>query len=343
MVGTPHPPERRPSETPTFDDEDDSSTTALQPKQAADLDKSMAAEEAVALEDGAWEATPRRLGEDPLDSCGSLLPASRGSPGASDASNMGLAVCPRSSQRVGSPLRHMEPTSHTLAPLPTLNGLIGPSPHPVEAARSPPRVMAGLPDLASHPPRPMGRPHSASSSATTTQKSARLVSSGLDGVSPNAIKKAARRAGLRNLDPGPSLDPYLANSIEDVSSSFSALVDVLLGQLDEIASDSTIVFRGEKGPAIEQLAPIQAKEILDGCLLAARTRVAMAAKNLTTPRLLACGEVGPLAPLEIRGRSRSRRMFLRRAVSASSASGSSVDPPRRIDAGLIMELAGLWE
>ncbi|KAI4983689.1 hypothetical protein ZWY2020_025555 [Hordeum vulgare] len=99
------------------------------------------------------------------------------------------------------------------------------------------------------------------------------------------------RAVVHNLDPGPSLDLSLGASVDDESSTFSALEGVPLGWLAKIAGDSTIVFCGEKGPAIEKLSAIQAKEILDGCLLAARERVVAEAENPTTHGLWRVGKL----------------------------------------------------
>ncbi|KAI4991625.1 hypothetical protein ZWY2020_040011 [Hordeum vulgare] len=147
-----------------------------------------------------------------------------------------------------------------------------------------------------------------------------------DGASPNAIEKALRRTTFCNLDLGPPLAPHLASSIDDDSSAFSALEGVPLGHLAKISANSAIVFQGKKGSALEQLADIQAKEILDGCLMAARARATAEADKPTMPRPLARGEVGPLAPQEIRRRTLSHTMLLRRTLSAYSSSGSRVDP-----------------
>ena len=112
------------------------------------------------------------------------------------------------------------------------------------------------------------------------------------------------------------------------SISFSAIADVPLGHLALLATDSAIVFRGEKIPALEQIAAIKAKEILDGHLAAARARKAAAAEAAVTPnpRPVGMGDRSAAVPDEVRGRTRSRTAQLRRDLSASIAVGSSEDP-----------------
>ncbi|KAE8775125.1 hypothetical protein D1007_52402 [Hordeum vulgare] len=73
------------------------------------------------------------------DTCGSLLPASLNSPGASDSSSMVLEVCPPSSPCFGSPLDSVEPPP--LVPLPEL--AVSPTVR-VEVQSSLPRLLAGL-------------------------------------------------------------------------------------------------------------------------------------------------------------------------------------------------------
>ena len=80
-----------------------------------------------------------------------------------------------------------------------------------------------------------------------------------------------------------------------------------------MALDSSVVFRGEVGPPLEQIAAIQARKILDGKLAETRARI------LRTP--------APQPPAgmpveEIRGHTRSRTAALR-AHSASTVLGSS--------------------
>ncbi|KAI4987951.1 hypothetical protein ZWY2020_029581 [Hordeum vulgare] len=64
-------------------------------------------------------------------------------------------------------------------------------------------------------------------------------------------EKALHRAAARNLDPGPFLASPLTSSVEEEESAFYALAGVPLRRLAKIVVDSTIVFRGEKGAALE--------------------------------------------------------------------------------------------
>lgn len=120
---------------------------------------------------------------------------------------------------------------------------------------------------------------------TSARKSSRLGSaSRTNRTAPNAVEKALRRAAARNLDAGPS-SSVAHSSVDDVpcDDSFSALAGVPLGHLSNIAPDSAIVFRGEKGPALEQIASLQAREILEGRLAAARARAAALAESVDVP------------------------------------------------------------
>ena len=118
------------------------------------------------------------------------------------------------------------------------------------------------------------------------------------------------------------------HSFLKVDVLFSALAGVPLGHLAKVAADSAIVFRGEKGPALEQLASLQAKEILEGHLAATRAREAAAtAEAPTPPPRRPRGRAPPKTDLsEVHGRTRSRTAQLRRALSAASTVGSREDP-----------------
>ena len=198
-------------------------------------------------------------------------------------------------------------------------------------APSPPAVsMAPPPPSASRPTKSRGRPRSASTPVSSARKSARLgAATGLSGASPNTVEKASRRAAIRNLDTGPSDSQAPCSDYDDIcDASFSALARVPLGHLSKVAADSAIVFRGEKGPVLEQLASLQAKEILEGHLAATRDREAAAVAEAPTPpprrprgRVLSEADPG-----EVCGRTRSRTAQLRRALSAASTVGSREDP-----------------
>ncbi|XBI92927.1 hypothetical protein VPH35_029887 [Triticum aestivum] len=101
-----------------------------------------------------------------------------------------------------------------------------------------------------------------------------------------------------------------------------------LGNLAKVAFDSAIIFRGEVGPPLVQIAAIRAREILEGKLAEARAALLSppdapadgVPPSTSRPRLPA-----PQPPGEIRGRTRSRTAALR-AQSASRVLGSSSPP-----------------
>jgi hypothetical protein len=73
----------------------------------------------------------------------------------------------------------------------------------------------------------------------------------------------------RNLDPGtPSSDLPSPPS----GSCFSILNSVPVDDLDIVASDCSIIFRGERGPRLEQIVAIKAKEMYEGALAASRAQ-----------------------------------------------------------------------
>ena len=97
----------------------------------------------------------------------------------------------------------------------------------------------------------------------------------------------------------------LFDALDDIcDASFLALAGVPLGHLAKVATNSAIVFHGEKGPTLEQTASLQAKEILEGHLAATRAREAVAvAEAPTPPPRRPRGRVHPDAyPGEVRGR-----------------------------------------
>jgi hypothetical protein len=98
--------------------------------------------------------------------------------------------------------------------------------------------------------------------------STRLARSRAGGVlEPTISEQASRRAAARNLDPGtPSSDLPSPPS----SSRFSILDSIPVDDLDIVASDCSIIFCGERGPCLEQIAAIKAKEMYEGALAASR-------------------------------------------------------------------------
>ena len=152
------------------------------------------------------------------------------------------------------------------------------------------------------------RARASSTPATASRRSAYLDADRPVGFpAPSISERAEIRAAARNLESG-AIDIPSSSS----SCSFSALEAVPLGCLAKVALDSSVVFRGEVGPPLEQIAAIQAREILDGKLAEIRARL------LRTPAPQPSGTLVE----EIRGRTRSRTAALR-AHSASTVLVSS--------------------
>ena len=152
------------------------------------------------------------------------------------------------------------------------------------------------------------RARASSTPVTASRRSARLDVDRLAGLPvPSISERAEIRAAARNLETGATDIPSSSSSC-----SFSALEAIPLGRLAKVALDSSVVFRGEVGPPLEQIAAIQAREILDGKLAETRARL------LRTPTRQPSGTPAE----EIHGRTRSRTAVLR-AHSASTVLGSS--------------------
>ena len=168
---------------------------------------------------------------------------------------------------------------------------------------------------------------SASSPVIASRRSARLDAAHPEGSPALPIpERAELRAAARNLEPGtPSIPPSAS------SCSFSALESVPLGHLAKVASDSAIIFRGEVGPPLAQIAAIRAREVLDGKLAEARAALLVPPAASTSggssspPRPQPTAPPPSVAVPEIRGRTRSRTAALR-ALSASCVLGSSSPP-----------------
>ncbi|XBJ20686.1 hypothetical protein VPH35_011475 [Triticum aestivum] len=95
-----------------------------------------------------------------------------------------------------------------------------------------------------------------------------------------------------------------------------------------VASDSAIIFRGEVGPPLVQIAAIRACEILEGKLAEPRAALLSpldAPADGIPPSSSGPRRPAPPPPSEIRGRTRSRTAALR-AQSASRVLGSSSPP-----------------
>jgi hypothetical protein len=108
-----------------------------------------------------------------------------------------------------------------------------------------------------------------------SRQSARLALSrgGQEGPVLSIPEKAERRAAALALDstPGTSRSSHPSPPAPSATGSrFSVLASVSLDHLGAVASDSGVVFRGERGPRLDQIAAIRAKEIYEGSLAAAR-------------------------------------------------------------------------
>jgi hypothetical protein len=116
-------------------------------------------------------------------------------------------------------------------------------------------------------------PHRARQAAQPAQPprySTRLARSRVGGVlEPTVSEQASRRAAARNLDPGTSPSDLPS---PPSGSHFSILDSIPMDDLDIVASDCSIVFRGERGPRLEQIAVIKAKEMYEGALAASRAQ-----------------------------------------------------------------------
>jgi hypothetical protein len=132
-------------------------------------------------------------------------------------------------------------------------------------------------------------------------------------LEPTVAEQASQRAAARNLDPGtPSPDLPSPPS----GSRFSILDTVPVDDLDIVASDCSIIFCGERGPRLEQIAAIKAKEVYEGALAASRAQAeheragapeptgpvqeAHGSSNGVSP--LPSSEVGPTGTPQVGGR-----------------------------------------
>jgi hypothetical protein len=156
-------------------------------------------------------------------------------------------------------------------------------------------------------------------------------------LEPTVFEQASRRAAARNLDPGtPSSDLPSPPS----GSRFSILDSVPVDDLDIVASDCSIIFRGERGPRLEQIAAIKAKDMYEGALAASRAQVereragapestgpmqeAPGSSNGVTP--LPSSEVGPTGTPQVGGGTRGRPSL---APSQPSTRGRARSVPSR--------------
>jgi hypothetical protein len=108
----------------------------------------------------------------------------------------------------------------------------------------------------------------------------------------------------RNLDPGTPLalltPPSSVPPSPPMGSRFSVLDSIPLDHLDQVAIDCSVIFHGEHGPRLEQIATIKAKEICEGDMAAARAqaeRERVGTPEPTRPVQLASGSSNGTAPM----------------------------------------------
>jgi len=200
-----------------------------------------------------------------------------------DSGNVGMVVTAPSSPRSPGVLCYsLSPGSTPASPRgsPSLVPAT-PAPHPDEpAAVFPITPAAGPKTRQPRPPRPVPPP---------SRQSARLarVRAESPGVVPTVSQLASQRTAARNLDSGtPKKAPPSCPSASLSSPSgsrFSVLDDFPLEHLAQVAADSGVVFRGERGPRLEQIEAIRAREIYEGSLAAARARAARQQGETLTP------------------------------------------------------------
>ncbi|KAI4974949.1 hypothetical protein ZWY2020_048556 [Hordeum vulgare] len=170
---------------------------------------------------------------------------------AEEEVSVGMEVCPASSPR--SPGVVCYSRSPGSPPSPTLGS---PDPGPL------PAFDPGW--LSETPPAPRSTPREGASPWWQCGRARR-------SASPGSFRMA-RRAAARDLFPGMSSSLPSSHS----GSRFSVLASDMVPHLAEVAADSGIAFRGEKGPPLEQISALCAKERLEGALAEARAFAAWA-------------------------------------------------------------------
>jgi hypothetical protein len=173
-----------------------------------------------------------------------------------DSSSAGLEVVPPSSPR------SLGVVCYARSPGSTPSSPVGPvTPAPDSVVLGP--VLIDTPGIGTMPRAPRRPRQSAQPSRHISRLTRARV--GAEGLALTVPEQAARRAAAHNLDPGTSHVSFSPSSSSIVSpptgSRFSVLNSVPLDHLDQVASDCRIVFRGERGPRLEQIAAIKAKEI----------------------------------------------------------------------------------
>ncbi|KAE8775675.1 hypothetical protein D1007_51792 [Hordeum vulgare] len=178
------------------------------------------------------------------------LPVSAGPVVATEEEvSVGMEVCPASSPRSPGVVCYLR--SPGSPPSPTLG-----SPDPGPPTAVDPGWVSETP-LARY-----SRPREGASLVVEPRQSTRISQSRIlqDGRIPTIPELAARRAAARDLFPGTSSP--LPSSLS--GSRFSMLTSDMVLHLAEVAADSGIVFRGEKGPLLNKSPPCVRKRVLRG-------------------------------------------------------------------------------
>ena len=188
-----------------------------------------------------------------------------------DCGSVGREVAPPSSSRSAGAL------CYTLSPGSTPTSPTGSPPQvPTTPATGASESLTVFPDtpVGDSQARPQRRTRQPPSSEPA-RHSARLALArgGLGMPVPTVEEQAIQLTAARRSVPGMhSPKPSISNS----GSRFSVLEEVPLDHLSQVASDCGVVFRGERGPRMDQIAAIKAKEIYEGALAASRAQAELA-------------------------------------------------------------------
>ena len=131
----------------------------------------------------------------------------------------------------------------------------------------------------------------------------------VEAVATRRLEALDRRTGTSRLPPTPPPIPSPPSG-----SRFSVLDSVPLDHLAQLAADCDIVFRGERGPRLEQIAAIKAKEVYEGALAAARAQAELERQGPPAP-------AGPVQEAQGSGSGAPPRPDSVAAVGASSQAG----------------------
>ncbi|KAI5005769.1 hypothetical protein ZWY2020_033012 [Hordeum vulgare] len=181
--------------------------------------------------------------------------------------------------------------------------------------------------VASHPLPPRTPSYSRQGRASSVPLTSSHHSARLEATHPNGSptlpipERAKLRATGRNLEPGTPAIPA-----SSTTCSFSALKSIQIGRLAKIVADSMIVFRAEVAQPLVQIEAICARDILDGCLAKARSRLQPPGEaDISASPMPAQAPRDASMSVEARGCARSRSVILR-TQSASWVLGSSSPP-----------------